>query len=489
VKGYLPGAVQHLVVTWLGWFDVGVLVYFVAINTSYLLLIALAAMEFARRLRRVPFAGYDEAHASPLTMPVSVVVPAFNERAGIIESVRGMLSLRYPQLEIVVVDDGSTDDTVELLTDAFELRSVPRRIPADVPTRGEVLDVLMSGIVPLTVVRTTNSGRSDSLNTGVNAARYPLVCFVDADSILDPESLLTVSKPFADDPTRVVATGGVVRVVNDCPVAHGRVLDVRVARGWLPRIQTVEYLRAFLMGRTGWSRIGALAIISGAFGMFRRDVVVEVGGLDPTNLGEDFDLVTRIHRRMRDQRRPYRVVFVGEPVVWTEVPATLEVLRRQRKRWHRGLAQTLWRHRRMIGNPRYGRIGLVALPYYVLFELVAPVVELVGLVAMVVGLLVGAINVPFALLFALVALGYSFLLTLASLALEEFSFHRYRRWSDLGWLVLASLAENVGYRQLTAVWRLEGLWEQMRQQGYEWGAMTRIGFGAQATTSGPTGPR
>jgi cellulose synthase/poly-beta-1,6-N-acetylglucosamine synthase-like glycosyltransferase len=461
---------------------VGVLLYFLVINSSYLLLISLAAMDFARRLRRVPFAGYDEAYASPLTMPVSVVVPAFNERAGIIESVRGMLSLRYPQLEIVVVDDGSTDDTVALLTAAFELRSVPRRIPADIPTRGEVLDVLMSGIVPLTVVRTTNSGRSDSLNAGVNAARYPLVCFVDADSILDPESLLVVSKPFADDPARVVATGGVVRVVNDCPVEHGRVLDVRVPRGWLPRIQTVEYLRAFLMGRTGWSRLQALAIISGAFGMFRRDVVVEVGGLDPSNLGEDFDLVTRIHRRMRDQRRPYRVVFVGEPVVWTEVPPTLETLKRQRKRWHRGLAQTLWRHRGMIVNPRYGRIGLIALPYYVLFELIAPVVELVGLVAMVLGLAVGAINVPFALLFALVALGYSFLLTLASLALEEFSFHRYRRWSDLGWLVLASMAENLGYRQLTAVWRIQGLWEQLRGQGYEWGAMTRIGFGADAAS-------
>jgi cellulose synthase/poly-beta-1,6-N-acetylglucosamine synthase-like glycosyltransferase len=292
-----------------------------------------------------------------------------------------------------------------------------------------------------------------------------------------------VSKPFADDPVRVVATGGVVRVINDCPVEHGRVLDVRVPRGWLPRIQTVEYLRAFLMGRTGWSRLGALAIISGAFGMFRRDVVVDVGGLDPTNLGEDFDLVTRIHRRMRDQRRPYRVVFVGEPVVWTEVPPTVETLRRQRKRWHRGLAQTLWRHRGMIGNPRYGRIGLVALPYYVLFELIAPVVELVGLVAMVVGLWVGAINVPFALLFALVALGYSFLLTLASLALEEFSFHRYRRWSDLGWLILASLMENIGYRQLTAVWRLEGLWEQLRRQDYVWGAMTRIGFGADAASA------
>jgi cellulose synthase/poly-beta-1,6-N-acetylglucosamine synthase-like glycosyltransferase len=471
---------RESVVSTLQWFDVGVLLYFLAINTSYLLLITLAAMEFARLLRRVPFAGYDEAYASPLTLPVSLVVPAWNERAGIVEAVRGMLSLRYPQHEIVVVDDGSTDDTVELLREAFELRSVPRRVPQDVPTRGEVLEVLLSATVPLTVVRTTNSGRSDSLNTGVNAARYPLVCFVDADSILDPESLLTVAKPFADDPTRVVATGGVVRVVNDCPVAHGRVTDVRVPRTWLPRIQTVEYLRAFLMGRTGWSRLQALAIISGAFGMFRRDVVVEVGGLDPTNLGEDFDLVTRIHRRMRDQRRPYRVVFVGEPVVWTEVPPTLQVLRRQRKRWHRGLAQTLWRHRRMIGNPRYGRIGLVTLPYYVLFELVAPVVELLGLVAMVAGLAVGAVNVPFALLFALVALGYSFLLTLASLALEEFTFHRYRRWSDLGWLVLASMAENLGYRQLTAVWRLEGLWEQLRRSGYDWGVMTRVGFGAHA---------
>jgi cellulose synthase/poly-beta-1,6-N-acetylglucosamine synthase-like glycosyltransferase len=493
MTSWLPPGTRGVVVQLLSAFDLGVLLYFVAINTSYLVLITVAAMEFARLLRRVPFAGYDEAYASPLTLPVSVVVPAYNERVGIIESVRGMLSLRYPQLEIVVVDDGSTDDTVQLLSRAFELRRVPRRVPSDIATRGEVLEVLMSAIVPLTVVRTTNSGRSDSLNTGVNIARYPLVCFVDADSILDPEALLTVGKPFADDPARVVATGGVVRIVNDCSVSYGRVVDVRVPSTWLPRIQVVEYLRAFLMGRTGWSRLRTLTIISGAFGMFRRDVVVDVGGLDPTNLGEDFDLVTRIHRRMHEQRRPYRVVFVAEPVVWTEAPSTLEVLRRQRKRWHRGLAQTLWRHRTMIGNPRYGRIGLLGLPYLVVFELFAPVLELLGLVAMVVGLVVGAINVPFAVLFALVAFGYSFFLTMASLTLEEFSFHRYRRWSDLGWLVLATLAENIGYRQLTAVWRLEGLWEQLRGRGYEWGAMARVGFGASpGEDTGPglgSGPR
>ncbi|HET8616567.1 MAG TPA: glycosyltransferase family 2 protein [Actinomycetales bacterium] len=476
MSGWLPDGGRHVLVDLLSWFDVSVLLYFLAINSSYLLLIALAALEFGSLLRRVPFAGYDEAYASPLTLPVSVVVPAYNEQAGIVESVRGMLSLRYPQHEIVVVDDGSTDATVALLTSAFDLQPVPRRVPDDVPTRGEVLEVLMSPIVPLTVVRTTNSGRSDSLNTGVNVARYPLVCFVDADSILDPEALLTVGKPFADDPVRVVGTGGVVRVVNDCSVSFGRVVDVRVPQGWLPRIQVVEYLRAFLMGRTGWSRLRALTIISGAFGMFRRDVVVDVGGLDPTNLGEDFDLVTRIHRRMHDLKRPYRVVFVAEPVVWTEVPATVGVLRRQRKRWHRGLTQTLWRHKRMLLNPRYGRIGLVALPYLVVFELLAPVLELLGLVAIVVGLTIGAVNLPFALLFALVAFGYSFFLTVASLTLEEFSFHRYRRWGDLGWLVMATMAENLGYRQLTAVWRLEGLWEELRGRGYEWGAMTRVGF-------------
>ncbi|GAB3591297.1 glycosyltransferase [Angustibacter peucedani] len=479
-----PGIVQLLAI-----FDVGVLVYFLAINSSYLLLLVLASLEFARQLRRVPFAGYDEAHASPLTLPVSVIVPAWNEAVGIVESVRGMLALRYPEFEVVVVDDGSTDDTFAVLDAAFDLRPVPREVPRDVTTLGDLVDVHVSASAPLVVVRKENGGRSDSLNMGVNVARYPLVCFVDADSLLDTDALLLVSKPFADDPARVVATGGVVRAVNDCAVQAGRVVDVRMPRTWLPRIQAVEYLRAFLMGRTGWSRLGALAIISGAFGMFRRDVVVEVGGLDVTNLGEDFDLVTRIHRTMRRDHRDYRVVFVPEPAVWTEVPPTRAVLGRQRRRWHRGLTQTLWRHRDMILNPRYGRIGMITLPYYVVFELIAPVVELVGLVAMLAGLAVGAVNVPFAILFTVVAFGYAFLLTVASAALEEFSFHRYRRWRDLVLIVASAVVENVGYRQLTAIWRLRGLWDELRRSGYEWGTMTRVGFATQETPgSQPTQP-
>jgi len=300
---------------------------------------------------------------------------------------------------------------------------------------------------------------------------------VDADSMLDPDALLTVSKPFADDPLRVIATGGVIRAVNGCKVRAGRVTEVRMPKPWVARIQVIEYLRAFLLGRAGWSKIGALALISGAFGLFRRDVVVAVGGFDPDSLGEDFELVTHMHRHMREEgRTDYRVVFVAEPVCWTEVPATVSVLARQRRRWHRGLIQVLWGHRRMLLRPKYGRIGMVALPYYVVFELFAPVLELTGVILVPLGLLLGAVNVPCALMFLGVAYGYAMLVSLAALAVEEFSFHRYSRWRDLGVAVVAVVVENLGYRQLTCLWRIQGLWSHVTRKKAVWGVMTRTGY-------------
>jgi cellulose synthase/poly-beta-1,6-N-acetylglucosamine synthase-like glycosyltransferase len=244
------------------------------------------------------------------------------------------------------------------------------------------------------------------------------------------------------------------------------------------RIQVVEYLRAFLMGRTGWSRLNSLLVISGAFGLFRRDLVVEVGGLDPGTLGEDAELVVRLHRHLRRQRRDYRVVFVAEPVCWTEIPSDLRSLGRQRRRWARGLAELLWKHRAMTGNPRYGPVGLLGMPYYVLFEALAPVVELGGVLAVVAGLSLGLVDVGFGVLFLAVALGYGVLLSLAALTIEEFTFHRYPRWRDLGVAVLAALLENVGYRQLHAWWRLRGLLAMMAGRPAQWGAMPRTGFDA-----------
>jgi cellulose synthase/poly-beta-1,6-N-acetylglucosamine synthase-like glycosyltransferase len=281
----------------------------------------------------------------------------------------------------------------------------------------------------------------------------------------------------------VVATGGVVRVANGCTVVAGRIVDTRMPREWLPRIQVVEYLRAFLLGRTGWSRLGGLLVISGAFGMFRRDLLMELGGLDHHTIGEDAELVVRLHRHLRRHKRDYKIVFVAEPVSWSEAPRTLPVLGRQRRRWHRGITEILTKHRGAVGNPRYGRIGLISLPYYVVFELLAPFVELAGIILVPLGLAAGAVNYTFALLFLGVAYGYALLINLIALAVEEYSFHRYSRWSDLAAAVAASALENVGYRQLTAFWRIRGTWSALVGATPDWGVMTRAGFKEGPPTS------
>jgi cellulose synthase/poly-beta-1,6-N-acetylglucosamine synthase-like glycosyltransferase len=274
----------------------------------------------------------------------------------------------------------------------------------------------------------------------------------------------------------MVAAGGTIRAANDSRVVSGRVVHVNLPRRWLPRIQVVEYFRAFMLGRAGWSRMGGLILISGAFGIFRRDVLVEVGGLDHGSIGEDFELVMRMHRHLRDEGREYRMKFVAEPVSWTEVPETLKVLRNQRRRWHRGLWETLWAYRGMLFRPRYGRVGWLALPYYWLFELAAPLIEGLGIVVVLLGLALRVIDVPFALLFLALAYGYAIFVSLCALAVEEYAFHRHDRRRDLFLIVLAALAENFGFRQLTVWWRLEGWWASLRRRKAVWGVMTRTGF-------------
>jgi cellulose synthase/poly-beta-1,6-N-acetylglucosamine synthase-like glycosyltransferase len=466
----------HNIISGFNWFVLG---YFLVLNTGYLVLIAIASLDVSQWLRRVAFAGHDDIFANPLTPAVSIIVPAFNEELSIVENVRAMLVLKYPEFEVVVVDDGSTDATFERLRDAFDLVETNHAVTNEVPTIGEVISVhVPAGGGPLIVVRKANAGRrSDAVNVGLNTVNHPLVCMIDADSLLEEDALLRVVKPFIDDPRRVVASGGVIRAANGSRIESGHVVDATMPRRWVERVQVLEYLRSFLLGRTGWSKVGGLLIISGAFGVFRRDIVVEVGGLDLTTLGEDAELVARIHHYLRKQKRDYRITFVAEPVCWTEVPHSRKVLARQRVRWSQGLAEVLWRHRTMVGNPRYGRIGLVVLPYYLMFELLGPVVELFGVLAVIASFALGITNVTFFILFAAVAFGYGAFVSMAALAVEEFSFHRYRRWRDLFAAVAAVVVENVGYRQMHSWWRLRGLYRAISGRETSWGVMTRTGFG------------
>ncbi|MGW0614654.1 glycosyltransferase family 2 protein [Streptomyces sp. NPDC002788] len=473
--------------------DTAIILYFIAINSGYLVLILLALAELVRRQRRASFAGYEDAAASPFTPPISVIMPAYNEAAGITDAVRAMLLLRYPVFEVIVVDDGSTDGTLDALTDAFDLAEVDHVVPEDVPMRGRVLSLHLprGGPVPVVVARKENGGKADALNVGINLARYPLVCMVDADSILDSQALLAVAKPFSDDPLRVVASGGVVGIANGCTVDAGRVVEVRAPTDLLGCAQVVEYLRGFFLGRAGWSKVGGLLIIAGAFGLFRRDAVVAVGGMDPDCIGEDAELVVRLHRHLREQgrrHRDYRIVFVTEPISWSEAPATLRVLARQRRRWQRGLTEILLKHRRMIGNPRHGRVGLVALPFYVLFELVAPLVELAGLVLVPLSVLIGAVDVDFLWRFLLAAYVYAVIIGLVSVAVEEYAYHRFSRWRDMWGVLVGTVIENIGYRQITAWWRLCGMWDALHRAPQVWGSMQRSGFGPSERVRKGGGP-
>lgn len=454
--------------------EVLILLYFLLVNGWYLLLLASAAAEMRIHL----WASRGQARwrllGSRAAPAVSMLAPAYGEEATIAESVRALLALYYPSLEVVVVNDGSKDRQMEVLIKEFALVPIHPIYRRLIPCR-EVVHLYRSRTFPnLLVVDKVNGGKADALNAGLNLATGELVCAIDADTLIEPDSLQRLVRPFLDD-ERVVAAGGTIRVANASVVQSGRVVRTRAPRNAFAGFQVVEYLRAFLFGRLGWNRLGGNLIISGAFGLFRRDAVLRAGGYAHDTVGEDMELVLRLRTQGMEAGLPSRVAFVPDPVAWTEAPETARVLGRQRDRWHRGLTDVLWRHRRLLFNPHYGALGLVVFPYFVFVELLAPVIEALGLLGLAAGLLTGVLNRPFAALFFLVAYGIGVVLTLLTLLLEEATFRRYRTMGDRALLVLWTLLENCGYRQLTVWWRLLGIFHFLRGST-QWGAMERRGF-------------
>jgi cellulose synthase/poly-beta-1,6-N-acetylglucosamine synthase-like glycosyltransferase len=462
----------------LSWFSWGVLAYFLALNTLYLAFSFIALFALRRHRRRWTSRELGTVMRSPATPGISLVAPAYNEEATIAESVRSLLLLNYPQFEVIVVNDGSKDQTLNVAVRTFDLVRAPSSHSEPLgtrPVRGVFRSLANRDLV---VIDKENGGKADAINAGLNVARYPLVCVIDADSLLEEHALTRAVLPFIEDPS-TIAAGGIVRIANGCGVQRGRVTEVRLPPSALATFQVVEYLRAFLAGRVAQSEMNLLLIISGAFGLFRRDAVIAAGGFRHDTIGEDMELVTRLHRHYQERREPYRIVFQPDPVCWTEVPESRTVLARQRNRWQRGTLQVLSYHWKMLFNPRYGLVGLVSMPYYLIFEAVGPVIEIAGVLVTLLAVAFGLLNAEIAWMLFLAAVVYGTMISLTSVILEEISFRRYLRVRDLLRMVWYGTIESFGYRQLSTWWRMRGVVDFLRGKR-AWGAMTRKGF--QATT-------
>jgi cellulose synthase/poly-beta-1,6-N-acetylglucosamine synthase-like glycosyltransferase len=462
--------------------DLAILWYAFFVNTFFALLLVLAAPQLFSHWRFGAEDVLTRSLTSSAVPRVSILVPAYNESVSIVDSVRSLLTLQYPYYEVVLVNDGSTDDTLQRLKDAYDLYEVPPAVMRRLRTQRVRAYYRSRTWSRLVVVDKINGGKADSLNVALDAARFPFVLACDADTLIEPDALLRLARPFLFD-QKIAAVGGTIRVVNSCRVENGRVTDARVDRRWLSGIQTVEYLRAFLFGRLGWNLLGGNLIISGAFGLFRRDYLTEILGYATSTVTEDFELIVRLQRHLKEKAIQAAVVFIPDPVAWTEVPTSITVLSRQRERWHRGLIATLMTHRRLIFNPRYGATGLLAMPYFLFGELLAPVVELAGLLITVFGTAFGLLHPSYALAFFVVAYLYGAVLSLAAILMEEVSFHRYRRRSDMWWLVAFAFIEPFGFRQLTVWFRLKAFVRYFRGD-HSWGRMKREGFGGASPRGG-----
>ncbi len=444
-------------------------------NTLCVVQLLISGWVFATRLAPEKSAYGLWRRQEAFAPPISVLAPAFNEELTIAESVRSQLSLQYPEFELIVINDGSKDDTVGVLKREFGLRAVHRSAPIALH-QTRVKAVYASDKYPqLLVIDKDNGRKADAINCGISYSQYGLICVIDADSIIDSDGLLRATEPFMFDDGELIAVGGSIRIANGCDISGGQVTRIGTPKEWVPRFQSLEYFRAFLAGRVAFSAMSILLLISGAFGIFRRDLVLAVGGYKHDTVGEDLEILVRMQRHCRENKQPYRVAFMPDVCCWTEAPANLKGIRNQRSRWQQGALETIVGHARMLFNPRYGRIGMVAMPMMIIEDLIGPPAELLGYLVLPLGFWMDTISGTVALAFLCLTAVFGTALSVGALALEEQQLRPSPTPRDLAMLAAAAFLENFGYRQINLVYRLRGIRAYLAGNT-TWAAVDRVGF-------------
>lgn len=456
--------------------------YSVVLLFFYIFIGTFSIGETKTYLDKNSFTDYRVLASSPYAPSVSVLAPAYNEAANIIANVRSLLSIYYPNIEIIILNDGSKDDSMIKLIEAYELEKVDYFVQYKIPTK-EVKGVYKSKnpvYSKLIVVDKVNGGKADALNVGVNISSKDYIVCIDVDCVLEQDALLKMMKPFTEEKNeKIIASGGVVRIANSCVIEDGKLVKVHLPKKYLPRLQSLEYIRAFLLGRMAWSRLNGLLIISGAFGAFDKDIVIKCGGYDHNTVGEDMELVVRMRRYMEEKKEPYRVTYIPDPLCWTEAPSTFEILRRQRNRWTRGTYETLKFHSVMFFNPKYRVLGLISYPYWFFFELCAPIIEFFGFVFLVFQASFGLIEWNFFIAFFAFIISFSYVYSAFSIFMEAITYNQYKRRSEVLKLLITSFTEPFIFHPFVVWSAVEGYIDLILKEK-SWGEMTRTGLGATA---------
>jgi cellulose synthase/poly-beta-1,6-N-acetylglucosamine synthase-like glycosyltransferase len=466
-------------------FNYGILLYSIVLLGFYLFIGLYAIGGIRRYLLSNRFTDYRMLAASPLAPGMSILAPAYNEAATVVDNVRSLLSIHYNNLEVIIINDGSKDDSLAKLITEYSLHKIDFFVNEQIPAK-RVRGVYKSDnpvFHKLVVVDKENGGKADALNVGVNIAGKPYIVCIDVDCILEQDAILKMAKPFLEETRhRVIASGGVVRIANSCVIKNGRLEKVNLPDRFLPRVQTLEYIRAFLLGRMAWSRMNGLLLISGAFGAFEREIVIACGGYNHKTVGEDMELVVRMRRYMEEKKEPYKVTYIPDPLCWTEAPESYKILGRQRNRWTRGTIETLRFHKVMFFNPNYGLLGMLSYPYWLFFELLAPVVEFAGIMGFLLEALLGHLQWP--VFFALLGfiLSFGFLYSIFAILMEVLTYNQYNQTKDILRLGLTALLEPFLFHPFVVWSAIRGNIDLIRKKN-SWGEMTRQGFAAKKTKS------
>lgn len=443
------------------YFNMFIIFYVLVAGILNVIQMVISIYRTPRYVKRNKYANIKQFNDSSHMIPISILVPAYNEDLNIVQNIRSMMDLNYLNYEIIIINDGSEDNTLEFLVEAFSLKKIEFPLKKTIETE-PVHAIYANPEYPnLLLLDKENGGKADALNAGINASRFPYFASVDADSILDSDALQRIAMSFLEY-KYTIAVGGSIRVANGSRLENGKIVEHELPKGILERFQITEYFRAFLVGRVGWDAFNSLMIVSGAFAAFKKDVVIDAGGYTPDTVGEDMELILKLHKYMRKKRYKYRINFLPDPICWTQVPDTFKGLSSQRRRWHVGLIDSLNKNKSILFNPRYGFLGMVVAPYFIVFEMIAPFIEALGLILIPIAYFFGLLSIEWMILFFVATLFFSVILSLGALLVEEYTFDRYVRVRDMLTLSFFSFVETFSYRQLTVIFRLIGLF------GYPW---------------------